>query len=55
MEVHWWGREHGQGGHQIAMKRWWDIYNDESLDYKKSLAYVEAKTVAGKMAWKNSW
>ena len=35
---------------KLPAKRWWDIYNDESLDDKSSLAYVEAETGAGKMA-----
>ena len=35
---------------KLLVKRRWDIYNDQSLDYKSSLAYVEAETGAGKMA-----
>ena len=35
---------------KLLVKGWWDIYNDESLDYNNSLAYVEAETGAGKMA-----
>ncbi|XP_030957074.1 galactinol synthase 2-like [Quercus lobata] len=28
---------------KLLVKKWWDIYNDESLDYKNTLASVEAK------------
>ena len=35
---------------KLLVKRSWDIYNDESLDDKSSLAYVEAETGVGKMA-----
>ena len=28
---------------KLLVKKWWDIYNDESLDYKNTLASVKAK------------
>ena len=28
---------------KLLVKKWWDIYNDESLDYKNTMASVEAK------------
>ena len=28
---------------KFLVKKWWDIYNDESLDYKNTMASVEAK------------
>ncbi|KAK7846254.1 galactinol synthase 4 [Quercus suber] len=44
---------HGQGRPQefkMLVKRWLELYNDVSLDYKNTLASVEAKNVAKKMA-----
>nr|POE86009.1 hypothetical protein CFP56_02380 [Quercus suber] len=50
------GREHGQGRPQefkMLVKRWLELYNDVSLDYKNTLASVEAKNVAKKNGMKN--
>ena len=33
---------------KLLVKRWWNIYNDESLDYKNTLASVKAKAGVGK-------
>ena len=33
---------------KLLVKRWWDIYNDESLDYKNTIASVEAEAGAKK-------
>ena len=33
---------------KLLVKKWWDIYNDESLDYKNTLASVEVEAGAEK-------
>ena len=33
---------------KLLVKKWWDIYNDESLDYKNRLASVEVEAGAEK-------
>nr|POF27357.1 galactinol synthase 2 [Quercus suber] len=33
---------------KLLVKTWWDIYNDETLDYKNTLASVEAEAGAEK-------
>ncbi|RVW22116.1 Galactinol synthase 2 [Vitis vinifera] len=40
MEVYWAGGEHGREDIKMLVKKWWDIYNDESLDYGNSSASV---------------
>ena len=33
---------------KMLVQKWWDIYNDESLDYQNTLASVEASVGAEK-------
>ena len=37
---------------KLLVKRWWDIYKDESWDYKNALASVEAKASVEKNGFK---
>ncbi|XWS46620.1 hypothetical protein CRYUN_Cryun14cG0084000 [Craigia yunnanensis] len=42
MEVHRKRREHAKEDIKKLVQKWWDIYNDESFDYKKP-TIVEGK------------
>ncbi|GLT41024.1 hypothetical protein SLA2020_151150 [Shorea laevis] len=46
VEVHWNRTEHGQGRYQDVGEQWWDIYNDETLDYRNYVVSGDDEAVA---------